>query len=52
MAILTELARGCGEIGQAGGYQIPKRFAVAPDKQHIDFGHCPLRLLEAGPTVT
>lgn len=41
---------GAVEIGRAGVYQIPKHFVVAPDKRHIDFGHCLLRLpgTEAG----
>ena len=48
MAVLRRA--GVVEIGRAGVYQIPKHFAVAPDKRHVDFGHCLLRLpgTEAG----
>jgi DNA-binding transcriptional ArsR family regulator len=42
MAVLR--AAGAVEIGRAGVYQIPKHFVVAPDKRHVDFGHCLLRL--------
>ena len=50
MAVLRRA--GVVEIGRAGVYQIPKHFTIAPDKRHVDFGHCLLRLPDAGPTVT
>jgi DNA-binding transcriptional ArsR family regulator len=50
MAVLRRA--GAVEIGRAGVYQIPKHFVVAPDKRHIDFGHCLLRMPDAEPTVT
>jgi DNA-binding transcriptional ArsR family regulator len=48
MALLRRA--GVVEIGRAGVYQIPRQFVVAPDKRHIDFGHCLLRMpaTEAG----
>jgi len=38
--------RGAGAVVQGRGrlYQIPPHFRVAPDKRHVDFGHCLLRL--------
>ena len=40
---------GVVEIGRAGVYQIPKYFTVAPEKRHLDFGHCLLRMPSAEP---
>src|ERR1017187_2253646 len=35
--------------GRGRLYQIPSHFLAAPDKRHVDFGHCLLRLPGAGP---
>ncbi len=34
--------------GRGRLWQIPKEFLAAPDKRHVDFGHCLLRLPETG----
>lgn len=35
---------GAVQVGHAHLYQIPKHYAAAPDKRHVDFGHFLLRL--------
>jgi hypothetical protein len=42
MAVLRRA--GVVVCGRGGLYQIPAHFRAAPDKQHVDFGHCLLRL--------
>jgi predicted transcriptional regulator len=40
----TLVSKHMAVLRRAGVYQIPKHFVVAPDKRHIDYGHCLLRL--------
>jgi predicted transcriptional regulator len=37
---------GMAVTGRGRLWQIPKEFLTAPDKRHVDFGHCLLRLPE------
>jgi DNA-binding transcriptional ArsR family regulator len=49
MAVLRRA--GVVVCGRGGLYQIPAHFRAAPDKQHVDFGHCLLRLPGAVPVA-
>lgn len=35
---------GLVQVGHAHCYEIPQHFPVTPEKRHVDFGHCVLRL--------